>query len=209
MMFHKKGQLKENTLELIIAGLGLLIIFGGGYAAYNYFKLHGQQQETQAKGVLEIIDAKIKGLKELDKTNVLIKGPCGEADNKGNCIKDMWYLTGWSKDDVTRPERCFFKSCVCACKLEKKAEDIFSFGDKELKNSCQNSKTGFCKEVESDKLIIFSKQIKKVPNVESPTPGDPLVNFVAEDKQFIPFRSNLIRLEIQKNKNEIIIFEEN
>ncbi|MBM3233057.1 hypothetical protein FJZ18_02735 [Candidatus Pacearchaeota archaeon] len=190
----KKGQLKENTLGVIIAVIGIVIVFGGaGFLLYNYFTLSSEQRQEEAKGLLDVLGAKLEKLEEGKNSSFLVKGPC-----EGNSLGDLcyWYLTGWSVGEQDRPQRCFFNSCICVCKAENKESSI---NKRELVEACQNGETGYCKAVSTEKIEVSS--VQKVD-------GDIIAYKEGFDvrgpkkdavKPFISFRTNLIELMLQRN----------
>jgi hypothetical protein len=198
--FSKRGQLKENTLGVMVAVIGIVIVFGGaGFILYNYFTLSSEQRQEEAKGLIDVLGVKLEKLEEGKSSRFLVKGPCDAIRQGDSCY---WYLTGWSVDEQERPERCFFNSCVCVCEAEIK-ESAISKGD--LVKACQNGKTGYCKAVNTKKIEISS--IQKVP-------GDIVAHKEGLDirgpskdavKPFISFRTNLIEMMIQKNSGGLNI----
>ena len=178
MMINNRG-LIEDVSSLVIAIIGLTLLFGGiGYIVYNVY-VNGE--EVIAKKAMDVIEKKIELLKEGQSARFPIKGPC-EDKNDGDC---KWYLVGWSKDDIEGPNRCYFKSCICACKGY----------DKE---SCQDG--GICRNIEQDKVSILNK-IKIGPSGYI-KPG---VLVPQREVNAIQFSSNLIELQIKKNKDSIEI----
>ena len=114
----KKGDLVKNVLALVIAviGLGLIII-----AAVKLYNLNKDQEFENAKKLVDGLIGKINNLKEGEIGRPIVRGVEG------------WSLVGWGKDDKSRPDKCFFDSCICVCRL----------GENGLRNSCQE--TGICR----------------------------------------------------------------
>lgn len=129
----KKGIILNNVLSLIIAVIGLGILF---FAAYKLYAVSVGQDSDAAKSRIDVIEAKINALEEGQTGKVLIQG-IGKGD---------WFLTAWGKDvDMDlKPGKCAFDSCVCICKSE---------GGKSKKDSCQG-KNGFCRKIDVEKLEV-------------------------------------------------------
>ncbi len=196
-MINKKGQLKENTLEALVAAIAIVIIVAGaGYFVYKYFQISAQQNEDSAKGLLNVLDAKIKATKDNQLGNFLLKGPCESNELGGNC---NWFLTGWGKNDDNRPQRCFFKSCVCVCNAAKSATTM-SDKDTNLRDSCQSGQTGYCTSVDAKEVKVFSvqKQKQDIPTFIEGVANDPGEHKPDIRKSFIPFKSNLIELNLKR-----------
>lgn len=178
-MRNKKGDLLNNVLGLIIAAIGIgLLIFGA-------VKLYGateSQEEEGAKNILTVISEKINNLKD---------GETGKYPVQGI---EEWFLTGWNASDLTRPDKCFFKSCICVCK--KLSVSYYASDKVKLKEDCQ--KNGFCKEIDKEDIRINGGG----------------VYIVGEDRDkisyrdFILFQKNLIELEIRKEKESLYILTE-
>lgn len=200
----KKAQLRGNTLELIIAVFGLMVILGGGYAAYKFFKLYTSQDEEQAKGVLKILSAKIDALNEGGKESALVKGPCGEGDKNGECVSGWWYLTGWGVEDEKRPDRCFFESCLCVCKVEQPPYLLQAEGAQLIFNACQERTTGFCEMMKGVKKIDVKSIGKERVYTGATATASAAVTYIEKDaeKDFILFRTNLMPVEIEKKEGE-------
>jgi len=97
------------------------------------------------KKTLDNIIGKIELLQDGENNTFIIQGFTGSKD---------WYLVGWSKEEEIRqgkPEKCFFESCVCICKGERR--DILG-GNKFNGNACQNE--GFCEFFDDRDVSVFS-----------------------------------------------------
>lgn len=194
MKVMRNGQLRENTLGVLIAVLGLVLIFGGvGYVLYNYFTLSAQQNEEQSRGLLKVLDAKVQALNEGQETKFLVKGPCEAKQQQDSC---NWFLTGWSKEDDNRPERCFFKSCICIC---NKKSDAAALTDKDvaLRDACQDRQAGACTFIpEGISRVKVSSMQNQLPDVPMAIEGVPVR---PAEKSFIPFAPNLIELKMRRD----------
>ena len=198
---RRGGQLKENTVEALVAAIAIVLLIGGvGYFTYSYFKLSAQQNEEEAKGLLNVLDAKVKATGEGQESSFLVKGPCEGDRPSAECF---WYLTGWGKQEDDRPQRCFFKSCLCVCNVQKSAVELKDH-DSSLRDACQNGKTGFCTSVDAERVTISSAhgQVIEVESLEGTHRAQPPE---LGSKSFIPFKSNLIGLKVQRSKGQLEI----
>src|SRR3989344_8481143 len=129
---NKKGIVLENTLSVIIAVLGLLLLIYSAYYLYN--KLTTNIETESAKNIANLIEKKINTLPDNQEANITIQGVNGEN----------WNLISFNTDNINKPNKCFFNSCLCVCK-----------GDASLKENqgkiCQD--TGFCRKINKDILI--------------------------------------------------------
>jgi hypothetical protein len=100
-MKSKKALLVTNTLSIIIAVIGIMLIFYGAYKLYDNVV---NSDNKSAQELLDIIEAKTNALETEEPFEFAIRG-----------FNEEWYLTGWGKEDSDRPEKCFFDSCVCVC----------------------------------------------------------------------------------------------
>lgn len=197
----RRGIIMGNTLGLLVALLGLLVILGAiGTIVYNlYFA-----DAAKAKKALDIVMDKIDYLKEGESAKFPLRGV------------DGWMFVGWNKDDLIRPDKCFLSNCVCVCKTDglntrvgvlrpgqagSSAEDRIE-SDKiktqeELKDACQN-KEGICKAVKEG--VILSSYGKVIDR----TTGS------SQDAYFpaIKLSNGLIELEIIKGKSSVQILND-
>lgn len=110
MIFNRKGEgiLVPNTLSIILAVIGILLIVIIGVKLYIFL---GSQEQENARNVLDNIIGKAELLKDGEKNTFAIRG-----------IKD-WVLIGWSKGQIGKPEKCFTSSCLCICVKGKDCQD--------------------------------------------------------------------------------------
>ena len=135
---RKRGDITlTNFLELILAVVGLVLI---GYLIYSFYQAAVNGEAQVAKNTLSSIEGKINLLKVGEVGNYAIKGPCKK--NAKTADECEWMLTGWSKNEAGRPDKCYFESCVCVCPSAKT--------DLEIKNTCQND--GFCKNLNIEEI---------------------------------------------------------
>lgn len=103
----KRGDvLADNFLEILLAVIGLLAV---GYFAYQIYQVSVNQETTIAQRMLDSLETKINRLEIGEAGEFTMKTPCKDSN------KCSWFLAAWGKEDVNRPEKCYFKSCVCAC----------------------------------------------------------------------------------------------
>lgn len=177
-MRNKRGDLLKNVLALIIAVVGISLII---FAAVKLYSVNIEQDSENAKKLLSAIEGKIKNLKD---------GEIGRFPIRGI---EEWILVGWDKDDIGRPDKCFFDSCICVCKGN--GEDA--------KDSCQG-KDGFCKKIDKKVSVIGYKTYKKGAigeGIPLPYPSETL----SERVNYLILQNNLIELEIHKTSSEVII----
>ena len=101
-MKNKKALL-ENTLKVIIAVVGLAIIFYGAAKIYtNYI----DDTPEKAKALADIVESKIQTVISSGEKNVnlTIQG-----------FDENWYLHGFDESKINRPGECFLEPCICVC----------------------------------------------------------------------------------------------
>ncbi len=208
MKFSKRGQLEKGFVEILVAVIIIAIVFtGAGYLIYKYFQLSKVQNDEEARGLLKVLEAKMSALKEGEKSDFLMRGPCEGNKPTEEC---NWYLTGWGKEDSNRPQKCFFKSCVCVC---RSGVDSISLKDKDvaLRDACQGKEEhlGFCTfvDVKNVKVSSVQKQPQKQGegSVIEGVVNAPMIEQPAIDKSFIPFKSNLIELLMKRTPDGLEI----
>ena len=100
----KKANLMENSTELVIAILILLILFVAVVKIYTNFL---QDRElASAKSVVKVIEQKILDIEENTNVKKTLRGVNGEG----------WFLTAFDFSDPNRPDACFEKPCIYICK---------------------------------------------------------------------------------------------
>jgi hypothetical protein len=148
---NRKGQdLKENVPGIIIAVIGLAIIVAAVWLSISAYR---NQDTESAKAIINNIDGKISLIEEGQPAKVVIKG-----------VKD-WNLIGWSKNDLNRPDKCYFKSCICICKLDL---GRINLKPTDYANDCQAN--GMCRLYDSGNASAFtinSYQKEKKPLINS------------------------------------------
>ena len=180
MIKKKRGILLNNALTTIIAVIGLVLIF---FAAYKLYQTFVNQEAENAKNALNVIEAKINNLNDGETGKFLVQGTKG------------WFLVGWSKEEVNRPDKCFFESCICVCKgnIGKNTEFI----DQQFKDLCQNN--GFCRDSKKEEIVLRGKKEQLTTGI-IPV-GKPLPYTLG----FIRLPENLIELKISKTERSLEI----
>ena len=176
---NKKGDLTiTEALGIIIAVLGLIILFFG---IWKLYKVTINQGEGNINSALNVIEARIENLKDGESGKFLISGQEG------------WFLTGWSKDEQGRPDKCYFNSCICACKGEpisfvREASVYYDIRSKK----CQEK--GFCRDVKKNIVKIRGQRINMIT--------DKLGDFIILPKNAIEIEISKTDLELLIKKNE-------
>ena len=137
-MKNKNALLLNNTFSIIIAAICLALLFYGVSKVYSRYT--SNEETENAKTLIDSIESKINALEYNQKNTFSFRGISTE---------NQWYIIGWGKQEIGRPDKCFFKSCLCICKSE--STDIL-----EISKSCQ--KDGFCREFEEEILETKSNQ---------------------------------------------------
>ena len=133
MKKNKKGDLLKDVLSIIIALIGLLILFS---AIYKLYQVGVSQEIENARKTLDNVIAKIEALPEEESNTFAVQGFKG-ADN--------WYLVGFGKNDE-RPDKCFFESCICVCK------------EGGFKENCQDN--GICRDFGEKEIDIYTNKFE-------------------------------------------------
>ncbi|MBU0466550.1 MAG: hypothetical protein KJ718_06480 [Nanoarchaeota archaeon] len=145
---RKKAIVRENLLSIIIAVIGLILLF---YGAWYLISISTDNQEQKAaQTIIEKVEAKI---------NLLEAGQSTELSTQG--INENWFIKGWDENEDS-PDKCLFKTCLCICKGDepiqnREIELQSNLPDQntnrileEIKNNCQDN--GFCRKFESEKI---------------------------------------------------------
>lgn len=110
--------------------MGLLLL-----AAWYLMQAYTMSEYNKAVSALDTIELKLKAVEEGKTTRFPLQGPRGA------------YLQGWPVTEAGRPERCYFKSCICICK---------EAGTKGTE-SCQDTESAACISVEEKELFVGSE----------------------------------------------------
>ena len=142
---NRRGDLLNEILGvlLFLAGAAILV-----FVIVKVYNIIVNQETEDAKRLIDEVRERSEAIKENEAGKFVVKGLKG------------WFLTGWGRDDLTRPDKCFFKSCICICKGKGNAKDI-----------CQEN--GICRDVTFGNVLVadFAKL-----NIEGV-----VMNFKAED----------------------------
>lgn len=181
---NKKANLMENSTELVIAILILLILFVAVVKIYTNFL---QDRElTSAKNVVNVIEQKILDASENSNVKKTIRGVNGED----------WVLTAFDFSSLNRPDACFEQPCIYICKTAKRL----------IKDDCEDK--GVFRRLEVDEIktieLDFSEDWVGGGGVAAPTGS----SFKNSSKINLP-QNKLLELEIEKKtengKKKLII----
>ena len=130
--FIRRGELRDHVLSIIVGvvSLGLLLL-----AAWYLMQAYTVSDHDKAVSALRTIELKLRAIEAGESARFPLQGPEG------------WYVQGWHATEAGRPERCYFKSCICVCKD----------AGKEGADSCQDTKTGTCLDIEEKELFVGSE----------------------------------------------------
>jgi hypothetical protein len=133
MRKNRRGDLMNNMVGIIVALIGILIF---AYALVQLYNVNVNQEKENAKNTLNSITVKIDALEDGEENTFAIQG-----------VED-WTLVGFDKEG-TRPEKCFFNSCLCICET---VDHDFSLNH--YSEQCQSK--GICSALEFDEVNTFS-----------------------------------------------------
>ncbi len=175
-MTNKKGDIKwDNFLGALIAVAGLVLFY---FLAKAYFGgIFSNQEMDNAKSFINKIKAKLDALSEGQQINFTIMG----FDSKG-----IWYLTGWSKNNVGKPDECILSSCICLCK----SEDYLNLGN--YVERCKE--TSKCRNIDVNEIEVNDHVILTIEGEN-----------IKDTNPYIEIPSNFIELELIKEKDSITI----
>lgn len=181
-IINRKNGLIRDVTSLVIAIIGILLLL---FAVYQLYKVFVDQDSEVAKRALNVIEAKINLLEEGQTAKFPIKGPWSK--------ERKWYLVGWGKENPERPDKCYFDSCVCICE---------GYG----KEQCQG-RNGFCRKVNVNDVKIESFKVFEKGGGSNVGGGGNVPAGPLQEKSVsgIEFQSNLIELQIKKNKDSLEI----
>lgn len=188
MIKNKRGEEEEsltaNTAGTVLAITATLIIVAFVYIAIT--QIVRDNELESAKSLADVMKAKI---------DLIEPGQSGKITFQGN--KDLgknWHLLGWSKNDASKPDKCFLlKSCFCICK-GKTADD------------CKTK--GICREFDSENLNLSYFTYKDPTSIQTGPKYDIQTretDAVINIEFAIPIPVNLFLLEITKSQNNISI----
>lgn len=188
-IFNKKAQEMElKTVGDILVGiLVLFVIILLIFAIYNVFS---NQEDVNAKKTINSVEGKINALSIGQNNTFAIQGFKGATGAK--VTDPTWYFIGWSKNDSadSKPDQCFYNSCVCICKGTLEANK------KNLAGECKVQ--GYCRTFDVDSVsvrTVYTNSIfKDMPSYANP--------------QYIHLQNNLLDININKQKNSIEIIHQ-
>lgn len=199
-MINKKGDegnLLKETLEIILFVVGTAILI---FAIWKVWDFVANQERVNADKLVEDIVRRANDAKEEEIEGFTIKGLKG------------WYLIGWSKEEPIdkKPDKCFFKSCICIC----------PFGKKTAKDACQDE--GICKELNFDSSGVFT--LSKIKGKENLVNDEEIIKQTIDPRYYIGgefkvdsvnvanlipclglYENNLFKLSIYKDKTNLAI----
>lgn len=102
MKINKKASnlLPDNAFGMILAVIGLVILFGLVWKLFGIFQ--GNNDFEKAQETLNLLDKKIKNLDETTSNSILLNNPL------------EWYLVYYEKNKKS-PDKCEQKECLCIC----------------------------------------------------------------------------------------------
>lgn len=146
-MKPKKAILMPETLKIILAVLGILILIYLAASLYGFFVKDNKEKQAQAS--LEILNSKIKLVESGAQKEIkfLIESP------------NDWYIIAWPyQDESEKPQQCAGDYCICMC------ESAYSkFG---VLDEC--NKKGICKELSKKTKTIDEDNNEKYIKIDKP-----------------------------------------
>jgi len=197
-MKNKKGDLRDNIGDIIIGILCLLLIIG---AIMIIYKVFANQEDENAKRVVNNIETKINNLNDGESNTFLIQGFKGA---------EGWFLAGWGKEEKEeKPDPCTFQSCICICK-----GSLAGFSPSKSSLAKQCGVKGFCRRFNIDKIVVERDVANFIELSQYVAPGEvgpssPDIKKEVGNKICTGFqlKSNMIEVKIIKNKNEIKVLQ--
>ena len=176
----------EEVLKIILVAVIVVLLAFAGWKMIGFFRI---SEVDKAISVLDELEGKIEAVEEGSESILTVQSPCEENED---C---EWYIQGWGRDDVGRPDRCFFESCICIC------EGLGA-------SACQNEQNGVCREVGFDEVEV--KGISKVSRNLNPTKGISGGNSIASDEvcKNIFLRDSLIEVSVSKEVEKLTLTSE-
>ncbi len=178
-----RGELRDHVMSIIIGVVSLSLLL---LAAWYLMQAYTMSDYDRADSALDTIKLKLRAVDYGETTRFPLQGPSG------------WYLQGWSVTESGRPERCYFKSCICICK---------EAGTKGAE-SCQDTKSATCISVEEKELFVGSEIYRLTlgsavgGGVNMPSAASK-ISETRERCPRIPFRDALIEVVLTKEKNKL------
>jgi hypothetical protein len=213
----KKGELFSETSGIIIAVICVVLLVGLFILIYNILV---NDEYKAASKTLDFITKKINYINNEKKTRFLIRGIGQEKNDK------RWILIGWGKNEEGRPDKCYFKSCLCICPFNKESIKnflakknlfelaIFGPGSLAIEYAIKNylakankegmaaacQKGGICKTIDSENVeISMSQAVAGATEAELRRKGKEGEKTIANSRMVI-LKPMLIQLEASKTK---------
>lgn len=120
------------------------------------------------------IENKIKSMEAISESDILLT-----STEKLN--EEGWSIAAWSKSNQSRPDKCFFSSCICICKGTTPDE-------------CQN--TGKCREFEIPNIKIKSYSLTTLGGM-----GEYFCGLYSSST--IPMEKNAVIIDFNKTFNSV------
>jgi len=190
-MKNKKGEenlVVNNVTGLVLAIIAIFIIIAFIYVAIT--QITRDNELEAAKLLAERIKSRIDLMEVGQSVNITLQS---------SKYLEGWFLVGWSKENISKPDKCFFsKSCFCVCK-GKTTDD------------CQ--KKGICRDFDIENILVNSYLPTADPS------GQTYVEFGSgaySSESTIMIQGNLSEiiippnffvLEIEKNRDKIVLSE--
>ncbi|MBI5804358.1 hypothetical protein HY450_03880 [Candidatus Pacearchaeota archaeon] len=164
-MKNKKANiLEENTLSTIIAVIGILLIL---FVIYKvYIKINEDSEINKARTFVQSLSEKINAVKINSQENITLTGFSAEK---------TWYILAFDKNQLDKPDKCLFDSCVCVCPGVST-------------ETCQ--KQGLCESVETEKITIKTTYI--------PIPQNLIKMEVTKTEKEITLFSQFTKIEVDE-----------
>lgn len=183
----KKGDtnlLGSNTVEVIIAAIGILLIIIALYLAYKRVTL--DIDEENAKTLINNLQKKIELIPLNEKSEIILQG--------FDYVQGPWLIYGWPESSPDRPNKCYFNSCLCICRYEEKKPS----------EQCQSQ--GFCRKVPQNELVVsgYFDSNRVVRSRSAANDYSRIEDFV-DNGDRIQITRNLIKVEIIKSNNQLRI----
>lgn len=140
LLNNKRGGLEEHVLEVVLALVCITLLVVGLVRLYTITK---ESEYEQASAALKRMEQKLQALDAGAFTRFPLESPCVR---KKECL---WWMRGWSKNEIGRPEKCYFKSCICICKGDE--------GRLAGASDCQGKETGACLTLEQENVQVGSQ----------------------------------------------------
>lgn len=184
-MKWKKGEItSDNFLGTVLAVLVVLLFVSAAYGGVK--AVYKNSEQKNAESITKEVQAKIIEFSKIDKTS--LNDSIAQVSNE-----NVWYLAVWSEDEIGRPDKCFFDSCVCICPERSNV-------------SCQDN--GHCLLLKETKIIktedFYAEEIYGFANLRSefPTPTGKYRKIISK---FIPLEKIFTEVVFEKNSDDIKI----